>query len=538
MTKSAPSSQARSRWPPHRPELHLLLFLLLAGGTITVLFLRPLVKIAAAELDLGAATGWYTLSTLLGVQWLLTTGALATAALVSTGTCRVLASLLFAGNAVALYFMDTYGVVLDRSMMGNVFATNTREVASLLHPRMLLYIAMLGVVPSVLVYWPRLRPVSWLRRAAFVGFLVVATLGWLYANSSSWLWLDKNASRLGAVMLPWSYIVNSTRHGLDVRRASLPQALLPQARVLDPRPVVVVLVIGESARAANFSLYGYGRATNPELTSAGVAVLPNASACATYTTQALRCILSHRGAGTPSSDRSEPLPSYLEHNGIQVTWRSGNSGEPRMHVARYEGPGELRKLCMGGACRAGYDELLVQGLAETIHDPGARKKLIVLHQAGSHGPEYFARYPPEFEIFQPVCRTVDLSLCTHQELVNAYDNTILYTDHLLGRVIAALASQPDSRSVMLYVSDHGESLGEYGLYLHGTPAALAPAVQKEIPFLVWTSPAFARGRAPLQLRSAYSQDFVFHSVLGALGIGGPVYEREFDLFAFSAPSVR
>jgi lipid A ethanolaminephosphotransferase len=206
-----------------------------------------------------------------------------------------------------------------------------------------------------------------------------------------------------------------------------------------------------------------------------------------------------------------------------------------MKVSSFQKAGDIRNECQDNCPPEGYDELLLYKLDERLrHAQGGKKLLVVLHQSGSHGPQYFKKYPPEIEKFKPVCRTVDQQKCSHEELVSAYDNTILYTDFLLDKVIAMLKSLDNTASVMMYMSDHGESLGENGLYLHGIPYSIAPAVQKNIPFLVWMSDEFARRRNlpnPLPVeRQAYSQDDVFHSVMGAFGMTSEVYKKDKDIF--------
>jgi lipid A ethanolaminephosphotransferase len=208
-----------------------------------------------------------------------------------------------------------------------------------------------------------------------------------------------------------------------------------------------------------------------------------------------------------------------------------------MKVAAFERAPELASRCQGEDCRrVDSDEVLLQGLEERLRGPGAAKRLIVLHQSGSHGPLYSSRYPKRFDVFRPACRTVDLGKCGPGELLNAYDNTILFTDYLLDRVITMLKALGDQEAVMVYVSDHGESLGEQGLYLHGTPYFMAPDVQTQVPFIVWASDAFRRRRhlsgQTIGDAGPHSQDLVFHSILGALGLESAAYRRELDIFAF------
>ena len=489
---------------------------------------------AASTLDLADGSAWLALSTLFVLQLALTLLLLSLVALVSVRLAKAVGMLLFVVNAAALYFIHTYGVLIDKTMVGNVFNTDPAEAWGLFHVKLLLYVAVLGVLPALAIAATRVRRPGIVKQLAFTLSVAVAGAGWLYANSASWLWIDKHASRLGSLVLPWSYVINAARYQSALANASREQVPLPAATHVDDSDVIVVLVIGESARAKNFSLYGYGRSTNPELAAAGAVPLANTTSCATYTTESLQCMLSSLGSKTPFSDSHEPLPSYVQRNGVDVTWRANNSGEPRMKVGRFEIAPAIRKTCTGDCSRLQYDDVLLYGLDAQLREAGSRKKLFVLHQTGSHGPQYFNRYPPRFETFTPVCRTVEQSKCTTQELVNAYDNTIRYTDHFLASVVALLKAQ-GTPAVMLYVSDHGESLGEHGLYLHGTPMALAPDEQKDVPFIVWMSDSFAQRKgvqaAVLRAQPAHSHDFVFHSVMGALGMAGPAYDRSLDIFS-------
>lgn len=492
----------------------------------------PLLAFANVRLDSHSGAGLLTLATLLVLVSVATAAVLAAICLVSQRLLKPVCIGAAFLNAVALYFMQGYGVVLDKSMMGNVLNTNFAEAADLWHPRLGLYLLVFGLAPSLVLWWIGVRAIARTRLVAFAVVLVAGCLAWLYAASSTWLWIDKHARALGGLILPWSYTVNAVRYQSSKWAAARQATLLPDAHFIGDAKVVVVLVIGESARASNFSMYGYARRTNPELSAAGAVALPNTQACATYTTQALMCILSHDDPGLRLAGSVELLPSYLQRHGVEVIWRSNNWGEPPLRVSSYERAEQIQKTCIGERCS--HDELLLDGLANRIRTAKARKVLVVLHQSGSHGPSYSTKYPPGFEMFHPVCNSVDLSQCSSQALLNTYDNTIFYTDHVVGRAIGILEELPDVPSTLLYISDHGESLGEHGLYLHGTPKAIAPDVQTQIPFIVWMSEAFKRqmgtDEAQLARGLAHSQANVFHSVMGAVQMRSQVYAPRLDVF--------
>jgi len=307
--------------------------------------------------------------------------------------------------------------------------------------------------------------------------------------------------------------------------------LLPLATSSSGQKTVVVLVIGESARAASFSLYGYKNTTNPEMALLDVQALPNVHACSTYTTASLRCILSHTDSSSEIATTYEPLPSYLHRHGVDVIWRTNNWGEPKVDVDEYIKGDQLRQNCEADSCN--YDEVLLTGLLERIKNSKKNKVFVILHQSGSHGPAYSTKYPPQFEKFTPVCRSVELHQCTQQELNNAYDNTIVYTDHFLAQVIQGLSSIEDRASMLMYISDHGESLGEKGLYLHGTPVLIAPSEQTKVPFIFWASTLFKNKfnlkDRPLQKASGYSQHNIFHTVMGAFDMTSTIYDESLNI---------
>ena len=483
----------------------------------------------------------FSVSTLFVFQMMISMIVLGVCALISIRFLKMLCALLTVGNSIALYFIVQYNVIIDAAMIGNIVNTNLKEASELGHPKLLLYVLVLGIVPATILLRRRIAPGSFVRRAAIIGITLVLGSGWIYANAQSWLWIDKNAKVFGGLILPWSYVINTIRYyKFEDERHRVAQPL-PSITSSKPGGMVFVLVIGEAARAQNFSLYGYPRDTNPQLKRDGVSTYAAAHACATYTTASLRCMLSHKGVNG-LSENDEPLPSYLYRHGIEVIWRSNNFGEPPLQVSRYDSADEIRKTCKQDCARLNFDDVLLHGLDELLRKgKDDAKTLIVLHQGGSHGPQYAKKYPPEFERFKPTCQSVDLQKCGPGVLVNTYDNTIVYTDDFLHRVIQLLKSLKGRPSVMLYMSDHGESLGEGGLYLHGVPLALAPEFQVSVPLIVWTSDEFIRRggstKDPKVFRSGPSHDVIFHSVMGAMGLRSTIYTPENDLFR-SSPAAK
>ncbi|SFU64128.1 lipid A ethanolaminephosphotransferase [Pustulibacterium marinum] len=433
---------------------------------------------------------------------------------------KFLLVITFIINSIAVYFVNTYSVIIDESMISNVLNTNFEESSSFFSFKLILYILFLGVLPSIYIIKAQIINVHW-KKFLITSSLTLLFIGALaFANASNWLWIDKNSKRLGGLAMPWCYSVNISLFYIHNHQKNQKEILLPKATIKNQEKSVVVLVIGESARKQNFSLYGYSKNTNPLLSKTPNVFHFDATSCATYTTAGVKCILEH----TNTSDLYEILPNYLYRNDVEVVWRSTNWGEPPVHIEKYQNKETLASKCTRDRC--GYDELLLQGLTEEIKASSKNKILIILHTSTSHGPTYNKKYPPEFETFSPVCNSVELANCTHEELINAYDNTIVYTDYLLHKIIEDLKGLKEYKSTMMFVSDHGESLGEKNLYMHGLPLSIAPAEQYEIPFIVWVS----EGSKHLKSQNNLSQNHVFHSVLNFLDIESPVYNEELSIF--------
>lgn len=432
---------------------------------------------------------------------------------------KFLLVLFFMINAIAVYFINTYSVIIDESMIGNILNTNYEESSNFFSIKLILYIIFLGILPSIYIIKVKIINETLKKFFTISSITLVFIAVLVFANATNWLWIDKNSKQLGGLAMPWSYSVNVSLFYIHKFKKNEKEILLPNAVIKDNQKSVVVLVIGESARRQNFSLYGYKKNTNPLLSKTENLFHFNATSCATYTTAGVKCILEH----TNSDDLYEILPNYLYRNNVEVIWRTSNWGEPPVHIEKYQNRDVLKKDCKED-CE--YDEVLLTGLKEQILASKKNKILIVLHTSTSHGPTYSKKYPPRFETFKPVCNSVELGKCSQTELLNAYDNTIVYTDYILHNVIEDLKQLKEYKSTMIFVSDHGESLGEKNLYMHGVPMSFAPKEQYEIPFIVWVSD----NSKQLKPNKELSQNHVFHSVLNFLNIQSPVYNEQLNIY--------
>jgi lipid A ethanolaminephosphotransferase len=465
-------------------------------------------------------------------------------------TKPVLCAVLLVSAAVG-YFLQTYGVLMDRDMFASFAQTHMTEALELSSWRLWAWLLVFGALPAWAIARARVTDLPWKHELATqaLGMAVAAAClaAVLLAHNQHYTSLLRNHRELRLLLVPANVVgavhgyfsqrlAASARAPLEVVGADAVRAT-PAAH--GSKLTLMVLVVGETARAANFSLNGYGRPTNPKLARRDVLSFSNVSACGTSTAVSLPCMfldVGRAGFDGALALRREGLLDVLQRAGFAVRWRDNNSGckgvcdrVPHEDLSGLQVP----DLCRGGEC---YDEILLHGLQAYL-DRLDRDAVIVLHMKGSHGPAYFRRYPPEFEFFSPACNTVDLDRCAREDIVNAYDNTLRYTDHVLSHTIELLwrnASRFDT--VMLYVSDHGESLGENGLYLHGIPYALAPREQTHVPMLLWLSEGLRR-RLDIDMdclkarqREPLSHDNVFHSVLGLSNVRTALYHRQRDLF--------
>jgi lipid A ethanolaminephosphotransferase len=463
---------------------------------------------------------------------------------------KAFTAFLFVAASVGAYFADTYGVSIDAETIRNLFETDAREATGLFTFRFLFYVCVLGLVPAALIVRTRLAKLTLkqhlLQRTAFVAavaVLVAVSFAALSAHYASFLREHKSVRYLvtpaNVVYGTSAYVRRTNLAPADSRLLDLETPVGRVAPATAAKPLLLFLVIGETARSQNFQLGGYGRPTNPELSRREVQYFTNVSSCGTSTAISLPCMFSGLGRAAfdvARAQRHTNLLDALASAGFRVQWRDNNSGCKgicaRVDAIDYTVKRD-DKLCTKSGC---YDEVMLSGLAQELAALAA-DTVIVFHQAGSHGPAYSERYPKSFEIFTPACQGNELSRCKVEHVINAYDNSIVYTDHNLARQIDLLrAISASVDSILIYVSDHGESLGERGMYLHGAPFLLAPAEQTRVPFVLWVSEGyrkrFAVSDACVRARRerAFSHDHLYHSVLGALGVSTARYQPSMDMF--------
>ena len=464
-------------------------------------------------------------------------------------TLKPVLILLLLLSAGAAYFMDSYNVILDDVMIDNIFKTDTAEALDLVSIKLLVYLLFLGVLPAI---WIIRLPIAYpsfkkaiLSRVLIIGaalliiVITILSLGNFYAS-----FLRENKS-LRYYANPSYYIYSIGKYiGQHFQNNTIPFSFIGIDAVHAQSHIdreLVILVIGETARADHFSLNGYHRKTNPKLEQENIINFTNVWSCGTSTAVSVPCMFALSGRSDfniSKAKASDNVLDIMQRVGLNILWLDNNSSSKgvadRVEYYSYKTP-DNNPEC-DTECR---DIGMLTNLDSYIENHPTGDIVIVLHQMGNHGPAYYKRYPSSFEHFTPVCKTNQLEQCSQEEINNAFDNAILYTDFFLSQTIDLLKKY-DSKfeTALLYVSDHGESLGENGLYLHGLPYMLAPDSQKHVPMLMWFGDSFDKDEVNIeqlkqQRHQKYSHDNLFHTILGLVEIKTEVYNPALDITSYN-----
>ncbi|WP_434779002.1 phosphoethanolamine transferase EptA [Neisseria sp. Ec49-e6-T10] len=466
-------------------------------------------------------------------------------------TLKPLLVFFLIASASVNYFSLNYGIYIDKAMITNIFETNTHEALALLTPKLMLWVTVFGVIPSIFVWkikliksdklWTNLSLRILNILISFVVLLCVALP--LYKDYSSFI---RNNSGIVKFITPTNYIAGSVNYFKQLYNSNRPLISIGlDAKQLktaqNTKKSLLIIVVGETSRAQNFSLNGYTKNTNPLLSKQDSLIsFQNVQSCGTATAVSVPCMFSNmtRDNYSPSlAEHQENLLDILKRANIDILWKENDAGckgvcnrIPTENIIDVT----AKEFCPEGLC---YDENLLNNLDQYINNR-TKDTVIVLHTNGSHGPSYYQRYPKHINSFKPSCDTNQIQDCSEEALINTYDNTILNVDYVLNQTIELLKKHNDQfATAMLYLSDHGESLGESGLYLHGAPYSIAPKEQTHIPMIFWSSADFLNTRNMNQTclrqnaqQKPYSQDNLFHSVLGLLNVSTKEYDASLDLF--------
>ncbi|MCL6242377.1 phosphoethanolamine transferase [Acinetobacter amyesii] len=463
---------------------------------------------------------------------------------------KLLASVLLIIGGLSAYFVNSLGVTITSDQVQNMMQTDVKEVQDLISPQFFIWVFGLVILPVLLIWLLPLHKEALSTVVAKKGLHIVLSLilmgALLFVYFVDYAAIFREHRDLKGMLSPQNSIAST----FSYYHKKAPKQNLPllsygeDAHIVEnvsakSLPKLMVLVVGETARAESFSLNSYAKNTNPELSQQNIINFSQVSSCGTATAVSVPCMFS----GMPRTEYDEQLASHREglldiaqRAGYKVTWLDNNSGckGTCTRVEKYEFPEALKKKWCDadGEC---HDEILVDGLKAylaSIPKADPTPRLIVLHQMGSHGPAYFKRSTAAFQKFKPTCNSNAIQGCSSTELINSYDNSIIYTDHVLSELINTLKVTDHYQTGLWYLSDHGESTGEHGLYLHGSPYAIAPSQQTHVPMLMWFSPAWQKNNSAqytclmAQKSQKLSQDNLFPSLLSLLDVQTQVIDEK------------
>ncbi len=452
-------------------------------------------------------------------------------------------------STVLLYATASYGVVFDYTMIQNGAETDSAEALSYLNAHDIIFVILVGGMPALAIFFAKMKTQSWSQglkaRSALVAshtILVVLIASVFYANYAS---VGRNNRELLAYITPYKFVDATVKYtNKRYFTTELPFKTLdsnPLLEIENEKARVTIVVVGETARAQNFSLNGYSHNTNQYTEDSGIISFTAVSSCGTATAVSLPCMFSRLDRKTYDNRTANAQQNVLDiaqAAGTDVLWIDNNNGSCKGVCARVNSididTDSANPLCDGEYC---FDEALLLPLQEKLDNLTAKNTLIVLHMIGSHGPTYYKRYPQDKALFLPDCQRSDIQHCSEQEIVNTYDNTIAYTDFVLNEIITRLEkleSDSSVKSAMLYISDHGESLGEKGVYLHGLPYAFAPQEQTHIPMLFWQNKSLVHeddNCIKSVSNDTISHDNFFDIVLGITSVSSSQYIESRDILA-------
>lgn len=458
--------------------------------------------------------------------------------------------LVVISSAAACYATLKYGVLFDYGMIENLIETNSGEVISYVNLSSMSYLFFAGIVPAILIALVRFNTqepllTRILKRIVLVVVAIVISLLITVCFYKDYASVGRNNAYLNKMIVP-AHIFNSVKYlknkffteKLAYKRQG-EDAVLPSA--INDKPTLMVLIVGETARSMNIGYNGYARNTNPYTQDMGMISFQDVSSCGTATAHSLPCMFSNLNRSNYNKNRAnsqDDVLDVLKHANVDVLWKDDDGGDKSVAKGVKLISIDANKnsdVCNGETC---YDEVMLKSFDDEVANM-AGNKLIAMHLIGSHGPTYFQRYPHQQELFTPSCNKSDIENCTDKEIINVYDNTIAYTDYVIAETIKKLQGySKDYNVALLYMSDHGESLGEKGLYLHGTPYAFAPEEQTQVPLFMWLPQQYADAKGidkrcliEKAKQGSFSHDNLFHTLLGLYGVKSSVINPRLDITA-------
>ncbi|QCD52351.1 phosphoethanolamine transferase [Campylobacter sp. RM16192] len=446
---------------------------------------------------------------------------------------KIISIIIISVSSLSLYFMYFYGVIIDSDMINNLFETDTKEALSFINLKFIAWILFFVILPCLFIFIVRIDYGSFKRHLAvkfgFV-FLCLAVAGiFLFLQTNTMIPFARNHNKIKSYHTPFYQIYSVRKYFVKkyiISKKKLELIATDAIKALNADTKLMVFVIGETARAANYSLGGYkGNETNFYLKNVeNLTYFSNVYSCGTSTAISVPCMFS-KSTRSEFSDTQyqENALDVLKRVGVDTIWLGNNTGGCKGVCDRLDKQGVKY---FGG----GFDADMLDDIKNSINET-TKDRIIIVHLQGSHGPTYYQRYPKEFDKFKPTCDTNELGKCSPESIRNTYDNTLLYTDYFLNEIINIVKDKGIKDSTLWYVSDHGESLGEDGLYLHGMPYLVAPDYQKHVPMVLFSNNDLIFKSFNDKAYNNLSHDNVFSSLLGYFGVKTKDYKKDYDLFS-------
>ncbi len=474
-------------------------------------------------------------------------------------TVRLLGCLLILASAACAYYMAMFNVVIGFGVVQALFTTDHDLSHEVMGAGFFAWWLLLGWLPA-LWWWRRGVALSWWRHER-AGVALLRVLGGCAVALAMLVLAQKSLGGLSrhmqgegqgpgmdlAGVAAHTYVPSNWLAGVGMVANRAWQARQDEQHLIDPAQqfsyapatpldeLVVVFVLGETARYDRFGVLGHDRDTTPQMARESNLVALAAQSCDTSTKLSLACMFVRPEGITPGEQLA---PDSVQERDVFSVYRKlgfridlfGLQSEVGFYSRTGADFYKLREVIVAqpeNQGRPAHDMLLVPELARAVaqHEQrGATPQLVILHTKGSHYL-YSQRYPREFARWAPECTSTNAA-CSRDEFLNAFDNSIAYTDHVLQAVRDTVRQR---RALVVYSSDHGESIDDQA-HFHATPKRIAPPEQRQVPLVFWASdrfladPVLAAGFERLKARSAglkpgqAGHHNLFASMLGCIGV--------------------
>ena len=444
---------------------------------------------------------------------------------------------LFFGNILA-YFKVFFGIDFNESVLESTLNTNYEEASTFIHYEIIGWMIAFWLIPALIfIRKSNLLKINFKSKikitflSSLLGAMIFYTPLLFLRSTNPIVFLQ----HMAAIHLYPASFVNTFKtyykHNKFRSNAEKINVFADYKFKFLNKGVKVVLVLGESARGDRFTINGYERETTPNLSKIpNLVSFTDAYSLGTYTITGLKSIFRLR-----PFENENTFISIFNNLGFETSWISMQSFVNDVNTIASESQKLITKeMVVQNSNYDVKDENLISYLQQTLNDNKSKNQLIILHTQGSHRT-YDDRYSENFKKYTPTCSAINernvwkrifhrQSCYSLIEANNSYDNSILYTDYVLSKFINELKPY---KAMFIYISDHGESLGENGTYLHSHKYETAPKEQIHIPYILWFSEKLLQQNpnvkqnlkiASNNMHKKVDQSTVIHSILDCIGV--------------------